>query len=126
MTRVAFPFLLVAFVLIAAGMPTAATSNARMWHGCQIGVPERDYYDTDVTHAPIDPNSRVRIASVVAAMVAQHQLHAPDSPVPSQGFTDDRGLYPINIATASTPAVRVIQAVAWHRHLPSPVPYSRA
>ncbi|MBV8724780.1 MAG: hypothetical protein JO350_05555, partial [Candidatus Eremiobacteraeota bacterium] len=86
----------------------------------------RDYYDTDVTHAPIDPNSRVRIASVVAAMVAQHQLHAPDSPLPSQGFTDDRGLYPINIATASTPAVRVIQAVAWHRHLPSPVPYSRA
>jgi len=101
----------------------SATPNARMWHGCQIGL-LHDYYNTDISNAPIERNSRIRIASVVAAMNAQDRLRASNSAIPAQGFSDDRGLYPINIATTATRLVRVVPAVAWHRRVPSPAPYA--
>ncbi|MBV8726833.1 MAG: hypothetical protein JO233_03530 [Candidatus Eremiobacteraeota bacterium] len=113
------------FVVIVT-TTNSSTRGPRMWHGCQIGIPERDFYDTDITNAPVERNSRVRIASVVAAMNAQDRLRAPNSVLPSQGFGDDRGLYPINIATSATPYVTVLPSVSWHRRVPSPAPYSGA
>ncbi|MBV8363248.1 MAG: hypothetical protein JO193_01650 [Candidatus Eremiobacteraeota bacterium] len=104
---------------VACSTTATAANASRMWHGCQIGN-ARDYYDTDITNAPIERNSRIRIASVVAAMDAQDALARIS---PSRGFSDDRGLYPINLAGPTTKDVLVVPRVAWHPHIPSPVPY---
>ena len=102
------------------------SAAARTWYGCQIGSPGGDFWDEDVTNAPLDPESAEMIASVDAA--AQN-MGIPDI---DMGFSDDQrnargysgGLYPINLAAAGTPTVPVQARVAWHLHPPSPVPWT--
>ena len=108
-----------------------------MWHGCQIGSPGRDFWDKDITNAPLDPRNAAYMAAMYAAarrLTAGasekdfNTMMAFDVDSVNGAHDIPGGLYPVNVAGASTPKVPVAGGKdgSGHFHPPSPVPYQSA
>jgi hypothetical protein len=84
---------------------TSPAGPVATFDGCPVFTPG-DYYNADITNAAADPNSANYLASVES--------------VDNTGFQDSLGIEPVNIATNSTPLLKVHPDVSYHTF---PVPY---